>query len=106
MIGTMSTLSPLRRGQVISVGDEIVKVRRCTGSGPFTVAVRRYRWFDRVLDRVRAARRRALTPVKKWRYERCDTCWCLRKASFETEDFDAYCPRHTPEGASEMSSDG
>jgi hypothetical protein len=100
MANTLTTLAPFRRGDVIGIGAgtdcEFVKVRRCTGSGPYTVAIRRYRWFDRLLDRIRARWRRMLKPISDWRYDRCDVRWCPRKAVALTADYDEFCMRHAP----------
>jgi len=106
MGSTLSTTSPFSRGAVLGVGTgsdfELVKVRHCTGVGPFTVAIRRYRWYDRAWDTVRAYWRRLLKPFKDWRYARCDTRWCPRAAVLETDDYDEYCRRHAPAGAHEI----
>lgn len=103
MNGTLTTSSPFDRGAIIGIGSgadcELVKVTRCVGAGPYTVAVRRYRWFDRTWDTLRAYWRHLLKPYCEWQYGRCDTRRCLRTAALETDDYDAYCRRHAPEGA-------
>ena len=109
MSSTLTTASPFTRGQVLGVGTgpdfELVKVRSCTGVGPFTVTIRRYRWHDHTWDTMRAYWRRLLKPFKDWRYVCCDTPWCPRAAVLETDDFDAYCRRHAPADAHEIEDD-
>lgn len=104
---TLTTSSAFDRGNVLGIGPdtELVKVLRRAGVGPYTVTVRRYRWSDRAWDRVRAYWRRLVKPLKDWRYARCDTPWCLRAPTLETDDYDTYCSRHAPEGAYEIGAD-
>lgn len=110
---TMATTSRFPRGSVLSVDagpvSELVKVTHCAGVGPFTLTVRRYRWFDRLRDTVRARWRRAwrwaTKPVRDWRYDRCDTPRCLRTAVLETDDYDGYCAKHAPAGAHPLEGD-
>jgi hypothetical protein len=102
----MSTTSPYRRGDLIAIDAgadrELAKVTRCAGTGPYTVEIRRYRWFDRAWDTIRARWQRMLKPYKAWQYSRCDNPLCLRTAKFETVDFDEFCSRHTPRGATPL----
>jgi hypothetical protein len=103
MSRTFSTSSPLSRGDVLSVetgsGRKLVKITQCTGSNPYTATFRRYGWPDRAWDTIRAYWRSVLKPLRDWRYERCDTAWCPRRAVLETADCDAYCRRHAPDDA-------
>lgn len=104
---TLSTMSAFRRGDVLRIDTgpdaELVKVTGCTGVGPYTVAVRRYRWHDRAWAWLRVLPKRLAEPVAKplrrWRYQRCEAHWCLRKATLETTDYDEYCERHAPADA-------
>jgi hypothetical protein len=97
-MSTMTALEPTPRRAVLILGDtDTVLVARCTGTGPFTLTVRRVNRWDRLWWRIRARWRRMFGPVARRvqarRLSRCDEPGCRRRADPDTE-LNFYCARH------------
>jgi hypothetical protein len=83
---------------------DLVKVKACAGTGPYTVTVRPVTWLDRAWMRLGAYVRRPWRAVRHWRLTRCDARFCWRPERFVDADWNGYCGRHKPDGAQELPS--
>jgi hypothetical protein len=100
---TMS--SAVARRQVLQVDTgrkaELVKVKQCTGVGPFQVTVRPLTRLDRagswLLRWPRWLRRKA----RDWWLDRCEARFCMRKYVVEDADLDGWCWKHADDALTE-----
>ena len=85
----LTTADPMRPGTWIQrPGERLLMVTACTGTGPFTLAVRPVSRWDRWLVRIK---KWLGAPKRWWLDTRClpGDGWCWRKATA-----DSLCDRH------------
>jgi hypothetical protein len=103
--GTMTTTDRMARGSVLQIDTgrdaEAVKVKSCTGVGPFQVTVRPVTWLDRAGWWLMRWPRRLRRRVRDWWLDRCCNRWCLRRYAVVDAECDGWCWAHADEALTE-----
>jgi hypothetical protein len=95
----MTTTDRVAKGSVLQIdagqNAEAVKVKTCTGVGPFQVTVRPVTWLDRAGWWLTRWPRRLQRIVRDWWLARCDARFCWRKYTVVDVEWDGWCERHS-----------